>query len=32
VVRWDGRGAEGLFFIRLRAAGEQRIQRILVVR
>lgn len=36
VVRWDARAdgslAEGLYFIRLRAAGEERVQRILIVR
>jgi len=34
VVRWDaqGRVAEGLHFIRLRAAGIERVQRVLIVR
>ena len=34
VVRWDARGRvdEGLHFIRLRAAGIERVQRVLIVR
>jgi hypothetical protein len=37
IARWDGRGANGaaaggLYFVRLRAAGIERIQRIVVVR